>query len=129
MLLSWVRASSSAKNAEEIETAKVIRALTRHGLICHFKCYTTKAGKTLSLINATASLIRELPTLCENQAPDLMTLELIDALARVYEVHQDECHRNRYLRECEPWILKLKSECDESTKVRLYVSNLLSDVC
>ncbi|KAI0758898.1 hypothetical protein C8Q74DRAFT_1388876, partial [Fomes fomentarius] len=114
MLLSWVCASSSTKDpAEDAETAKAIRALTRHGLLCHFKCYTTDAGKTLSLArNNTQVVIRRLRTLCENQAPDFMTPELVDALMRLYEAHQAEFHK--YLDECEPWFLKLKGERDES---------------
>ncbi len=130
MLLGWVGASSSAKNAEEIETAKVIRALTRHGLLCHFKCYTTEAGKTLSLYyNNTGILIAELRTLCEDRGPDFMTAELVDALVRVYEVHQDEFFDNWRLMQCVPWISKLRWERGESMKVRMYVRKLLSEVC
>ncbi len=124
MLLSWVRASSSAKDAQDTETAKAIRVLTRHGLLCHFKCYTTEAGKKLSLyINDTEIVMRRLHTLYENQASDLMTPELVDALVRLYEVHQAEFHR--YLESCEPWIVKLKRERDGSKTVCLHVRKLL----
>ncbi len=129
MLLSWLRASSSAKNAEEIETAKVIRALTRHGLLCHFKCYTTEASKTLSLVrNNTELLIWDLHKLCEHQAPSFMTPKLVDVLVQVYEVQQDEFHESGELQSCELWVLKLKSERDKSTEVRMHVHKLVRSV-
>ncbi len=128
MLLDWVGASSSAKNAEEIETAKAIRALARHGLLCYFKCYTTEAGKTLSLYrNHTDILILKLRRLCDDRGPDFMTPELVDALVRVYEVHQYKFRLFSGLLESKPWIMKLKDERDESTRVRR-MFKLLSEV-
>ncbi len=130
MLLSLMHASSSAKDAqaEDTETAKAIRALTRHGLLCHLNCYTTEAGKALSLVrNNTDILIQGLRILCEYEAPDFMTPELFDALARLYEVHQAECDKDRDLKECKQWILKLKRERDESKEVGLDARKLLSE--
>ncbi len=126
MLLRWVGASSRAKDTqpEDIEMAKAIRALTRHGLLCHLKCYTTEAGKTLSLYrNSTEILISRLHTLCEEQASDFMTPELVDMLVRVYEMHQDECHRRWQLEKSKSWIFKLKLEHDEFKKVWLLFSS------
>ncbi|KAI0758890.1 hypothetical protein C8Q74DRAFT_270673 [Fomes fomentarius] len=118
MLLSLVGASSSAQDAQDAETARVLRALTRHGLLCHFKCYTTEASKTLSFSrNDTDLLISMLRALCEDQVPDFMTPELVDVLVLVLEVHQATFHENWFLKKTgEPWILKLKRERDESRK-------------
>ncbi len=93
MLLYWVGASSRTKDAqpEDNETAEAIRALTRHGLLCYLKCYTTEASKTVNLHDNNAlRLIWMLRNLCQDQAPDLMTHELVDALVHVYEVHEEE---------------------------------------
>ncbi|KAI0747375.1 hypothetical protein C8Q74DRAFT_1374458 [Fomes fomentarius] len=101
----------SANNAEEIETAKVIRALNAPWAALHFTCYTTGAGKTLSLVdNDTQFIISRLRTLCEDRDPDFMTTELVDALMRLYEVHEEEFEH--YTRRWDPkdeksWILKL----------------------
>ncbi len=123
MLLDWVGASSSAKNAEEIEMAKVIRALTRHGLLCHFKCYTTEAGKTLSLYdNITGFLIAQLRTLFEDRGPDFMTPELVDVLVRLYQVHKEEFEQRRLFSEAKDdknWILKLSCGDEGSSAVRV----------
>lgn len=128
-LLRWLGASSGANvDAQAAETAAAIRALTRHGLLCHFKCYTADAGKTLSLVRTTTRfVIEELHALCEGQAAEFKTPPLVDVLLRVYEVYQDE-YQTWPLCKLEPWILKLKRERDES-KVCPYVRKLLSDAC
>ncbi len=126
MLLQWVGASSRANDAqpEDTETAKAIRALARHGLLCHFKCYTSETGKTLSLYhNNTENLIRRLRKLFEDQAPEFMTAELVDVLVHVYQVHQEEFQQAR--RSWDPeedknWILKLQRE--RTSAVRVFVN-------
>ncbi len=127
MLLRWVGASSSAKDAqpEDTETAKAIRALTRHGLLCYLKCYTTEASKTLNLHDNNAlRLIFGLREVCEDQAPDFMTHELVDALVHVYEVHEEGFQQLLelwYSEDEKNWILKLRREHQESSTVRVFV--------
>ncbi len=110
---------------EDTETAKAIRALARHGLLRHFKCYTSETGKTLSLdYNDTNILISKLRELCEDQAPDFMDPQLVDALVLVYQLHQEEFQQAR--RHWDPeeldknWILELQR--GRSSAVRGFVN-------
>ncbi len=128
LLLGFVSKSCSAKEAQDAATAKAIRVLTRSGLLRYFKCYTTEAGKMLSLANSEF-LFEDLHTISENQAPNLMTRKLVDVLVQVYELHQAEFQTDIELKDWEPWILKLKRERDASKKVRLYVRKLFSEAC
>ncbi|KAI0758806.1 hypothetical protein C8Q74DRAFT_1372726 [Fomes fomentarius] len=120
-LISWVGASSSsAKETEDVETAHAIRALTRHGILCYLKCYSTDHGRTLSIRDNAERVIRNLHILCEKRSEDFMTPELVDALGRVYDVHKSEFSDPPWVwpeaKEDEVWILQLKRELDGSQK-------------
>ncbi len=119
-------AGFSKKDAqpEDIKTAQVIRALTRHGLLCHLKCYTTEAGKTLSLLdNNTLSLIWRLRKLCKDEDPDFMTRKLAHALVRVYRVHEEVLRQPHPFwdpEEDKSWILNLRRARKRPNSVRVF---------
>lgn len=133
-LISWVRASSSsAKETEDVETAHAIRALTRHGILCYFKCYSTDHGRMLSIRDNAERVIRNLHILCEKRSEDFMTPELVDALGHVYDVHKSEFSDPPWFwpeaKEDEVWILQLKCELDGSRKgSTLHLSSVVSSM-